>query len=311
MEMAERILLEKGIAEQDNGAVLIDFKKHGAKKLDVALVRNRNGTSNYLLRDIGAAIQRHHTYNMDKMIYVVMSEQEAHLQRLFKILDLMGGEYAALARKIQHVTFGKVMGMSTRRGTVKFLDDILIDVGEAMHNVMRRNENKYRQVDDPEKVADILGISAVMVQDMSGKRINNYLFNIGRMTSFEGDMGPYLQYAHARLCSIQRKVALTHGELLQADFSLLNEPHAIGLVRLLAQYPDVMGHTFKTLEPTTILTYLFRLTHQLSSSYDVLRVVGAPEGVATTIARAALYEAARKTIHCGMILRGLSPVERM
>ena len=99
------------------------------------------------------------------------------------------------------------MGMSTRRGTVKFLDDILNDVGEAMHDVMRRNENKYQQVEDPEKVADILGISAVMVQDMSGKRINNYPFNIERMTSFEGDTGPYLQYAHARLCSIQRKAA--------------------------------------------------------------------------------------------------------
>jgi arginyl-tRNA synthetase len=202
------------------------------------------------------------------------------------------------------------MGMSTRRGNVKFLDDILLDVGEAMHDVMRRNESKYQQVDEPEKVADVLGISAVMVQDMSGKRINNYPFNIERMTSFEGDTGPYLQYAHARLCSIQRKVDLTRDQLLQADFSLLKEPHAIDLIRLLAQYPDVVGHTFKTLEPTTILTYLFRLTHQLSSSYDVLRVVGAPEGMAMTIARAALYEAARQTIHCGMVLLGLSPVER-
>lgn len=328
MEMAERVLLEKGIAERDNGAVLIDFKKHGAKKLDVALIRNRNGTSNYLLRDIGAAIQRQKTYDMDKMIYVVMSEQDAHLQRLFKILDLMGGEYEALSKKMQHINFGKVspkclkfraslliantqvMGMSTRRGNVKFLDDILLDVGEAMHDVMRRNESKYQQVDNPEKVSDVLGISAVMVQDMSGKRINNYPFNIERMTSFEGDTGPYLQYAHARLCSIQRKVDLTRDQLLQADFSLLKEPHAIDLIRLLALYPDVVGHTFKTLEPTTILTYLFRLTHQLSSSYDVLRVVGALEGMAMTIARAALYEAARQTIHCGMVLLGLSPVER-
>lgn len=248
---------------------------------------------------------------MDKMIYVVMSEQETHLKGLFKILELMGGDYTTLAMKLQHVTYGKIMGMSTRRGNVKFLDDILADVGEAMHDVMRRNENKYQQVDDPEKVVEILGISAVMVQDMSRKRINNYPFNIERMTSFEGGTGPYLQYAHARLCSIQRKVALTHDKLLQADFSFLNEPHAIDLVRLLAQYLDVVGYTFKTLEPTTILTYLFRLTHQLSSSYDVLRVVGAPEGMATAIARAALYEAARQTIRCGMVLLGLSPVERM
>jgi len=311
MEMAERILIEKGIAVQDKGATLIDFKKHGAKSLDVALIRNRNGTSNYLLRDIGAAIQRMHTYNMDKMIYVVMAEQEMHLQRLFKILELMGGEYAALSKKMLHVSFGKVQGMSTRRGTVKFLDDILNDVGESMHDVMRRNEDKYRQVQDADQVADILGISAVMVQDMSGKRINNYPFNIERMTSFEGDTGPYLQYAHARLSSIQRKVDLTHDQLLGADFSLLKEPSAVDLVRLLAQYPDVVNHTFKTLEPTTILTYLFRLTHQLSSSYDILRVVGAPEGMGTTIARAALYEAARQTIHAGMKLLGLSPVDRM
>jgi arginyl-tRNA synthetase len=202
------------------------------------------------------------------------------------------------------------MGMSTRRGTVKFLDDILADVGDVMHDVMRRNETKYSQVHDPEKVADTLGISAVMIQDMSGKRINNYPFNLERMTSFEGDTGPYLQYAHARLCSISRRTKLSHGELQKADFSLLQEKHAVDLIRLMAQYPDTINHTFKTLEPMTILTYLFRLTHQLSSSYDVLRVVGASEGQEVTIARAALYEAARQVINNGMKLLGLNPVER-
>jgi len=202
------------------------------------------------------------------------------------------------------------MGMSTRRGTVKFLENILDEVGDAMHDVMRKNEVKYRQVSEPDKIADILGISAVMVQDMAGKRINNYPFNLERMTSFEGDTGPYLQYAHARLSSIQRKTGLTREQLLNVDFSLLTQRHATDLVRLLAQYPDVVNHTFKTLEPTTILTYLFRLTHQLSSSYDILRVVDAPDGMEMTIARAALYEAARETIHAGMKMLGLSPVDR-
>lgn len=201
--------------------------------------------------------------------------------------------------------------MSTRRGNVKFLADILDDVGESMHEVMRRNENKYRQVVEPDQVADTLGISAVMVQDMAGKRVNNYPFDIERMTSFEGDTGPYLQYAHARLCSIQRKANFAREQLLNADYSLLKEQHATDLIRLMAQYPDVVGHTFKTLEPTTILTYLFRLTHQLSSSYEILRVNGAPEGIPTSIARAALYEAARNTINVGMKLLGLSPVERL
>lgn len=122
---------------------------------------------------------------------------------------------------------------------------------------------------------------------------------------FEGHRGPYLQYAHVRLCSIQRKVALTKDQRLQADFSLLEEPHAIDSVRLLAQYPGDIGNTFRTLEPTTILTYLFRLTHQLRLSYDVLIVVGATEDMETTIARVFLYEAARQMISCGMKLLGL------
>ncbi|PSK56744.1 arginine-tRNA ligase [Elsinoe australis] len=311
MTEAERVLKEKGIISFDNGAWIVDFKRYGAKKLETVVVRNRNGTSNYLLRDIGAAIQRSRTHKMDRMIYVVMSEQETHLLRLFKILDLMGGEYSELSKKMQHVTFGKVAGMSTRKGNVKFLDDILDDAGSTMHEVMRQNEAKYEQVHEPDKVADTLGISAIMVQDMSAKRINDYDFDMARMTSFEGDTGPYLQYAHARLCSIARRTGLSNEDLRNADWSLLKEPHAVDLLRSMGQYPDVVGQALKTLEPATILTYLFKLTHQLSSSYDVLRVVGAPEGLEVTKARAALYDGARQVIHNGMIVLELSPVERM
>ena len=129
------------------------------------------------------------------------------------------------------------------------------------------------------------------------------------MTSFEGDTGPYLQYAHARLCSISRKSGLTAADIDTADLSLLTEEHATNLVRLLAQWPEVVANTLKTLEPTTVLTYLFRMTHMLSSSYDHLRIVGAERG--PMLARAALYDAARTVLNNGMRLLGLSPVERM
>jgi arginyl-tRNA synthetase len=129
------------------------------------------------------------------------------------------------------------------------------------------------------------------------------------MTSFEGDTGPYLQYAHARLCSIARKSGLTKEEIDSADLSLLTEDHAINLVRLLAQWPDVFLNTLKTLEPTTVLTYLFRMTHMLSSSYDHLRIVGAERPL--MLARAALYDSAHIVLNNGMRLLGLSPVERM
>ena len=138
--------------------------------------------------------------------------------------------------------------------------------------------------------------------------INNYEFSLERMTSFEGDTGPYLQYAHARLCSITRKAGLAATELESADLSLLHEPHAINLVRALSQWPDVVQNTLKTLEPVTILSYLFKMTHMLSSSYDVLKVVGSEYEVKK--ARMALYEAARQVLNNGMKLLGLSPVER-
>jgi arginyl-tRNA synthetase len=129
-----------------------------------------------------------------------------------------------------------------------------------------------------------------------------------RMTSFEGDTGPYLQYAHARLCSMTRKADISRSELEAADLSLLTEKHAVNLSRVLAQYPDVVQNALKTQEPVTILQYLFKMTHLLSSSYDVLKVVGSEPEVAK--ARMALYESARQVLHNGMTLLGLSPVER-
>ena len=128
------------------------------------------------------------------------------------------------------------------------------------------------------------------------------------MTSFEGDTGPYLQYAHARLCSIRRKAELSDEELATADLTLLTEAHATDLVRLLSQWPDVVQNTLKTLEPTTILTYLFKMTHALSSSYDHLRIVGSEPELKK--ARMALYDSARIVLNNGMSLLGLSPVER-
>lgn len=308
MDTAARVMAEKGVSEESEGAVVVDLTKY-QKKLGKALVKKKDGTSLYLTRDIGAAVERFDKYHFDKMIYVVASQQDLHLAQLFKILEVMGGPYAEVSSRCQHINFGMVLGMSTRKGTAKFLDDILRDVGEKMHDVMRGNEGKYVQVENPEQTADTLGISAVMVQDMSGKRINNYEFDINRMTSFEGDTGPYLQYAHARLCSIARKAELSPADLASADLSLLKEKHAVEVVRSLAQWPDVFVNTLKTQEPVTVLTYLFKMTHLLSSSYEQLSVMKA-ENRELQVARATLFECAKVVLNNGMRLLGLNPVER-
>ena len=128
------------------------------------------------------------------------------------------------------------------------------------------------------------------------------------MTGVQTCALPIFQYAHARLCSIARKAALSDDELLSADFSLLTEEHAVDLIRQLASWPDVFLNTVKTQEPTTVLVYLFKMAHALSSSYDHLQVVGSEEALKR--ARMALYAAARQVLWNGMRLLGLSPVER-
>ena len=305
MNKALEIFKEKGLTHEDKGAVLIDLKKFN-KKLGKCIVQKSDGTTLYLTRDVGEAIQRYEKYHFDKMIYVIACQQDLHTAQFFEILKQMGFEWA---NRLQHINFGMVQGMSTRKGTVVFLDNILEETKEKMHEVMKKNEAKYAQIENPEEVADLVGISAVMIQDMLSKRINNYEFKWERMLSFEGDTGPYLQYSHSRLRSMERNSDITAEELLTADYSLLTEQQAELLIRLLAQYPDVLRNASKTNEPATIVTYLFRLTHQVSSCYDVLWVAGQTKELAT--ARLALYSAARQVLYNGMTLLGLTPVDRM
>lgn len=307
MKDVMRMFEEKGLLTDDNGAKLIDLTKAN-KKLGKAIVQKRDGTTLYLTRDVGEAIERYEKYKFDKMIYVIASQQDLHAAQFFKILELLGFEWAS---RLQHVNFGMVQGMSTRKGTVVFLDNILEETKEAMHAVMRKNEVKYAQVANPDEIADLVGMSAVMIQDMQAKRINNYTFDWKRMLSFEGDTGPYLQYAHSRLCSVERKNAELIGaiDLSKADFSLLTEPIALQITRILAQYPDVLLASLKSLEPSTIVTYLFKLTHAVSSAYDILWVAGQERELA--VARMALYSSARQVLSNGMKLLGLTPVERM
>ena len=325
MERAAKVMESKGLSEPSEGAILVDFGKHGKPKLGKTLVKKRDGTSLYLTRDIAANSERHEKYHFDKMIYVIACQQDTHVAQFFEILRLMGSPYSDIVSKCGHVSFGMVKDpkgqtMSTRKGTVISLADSLDDVHNFMHDVMKKNEDKYKQIQDPEATADILGISSIMVQDFSGKMANGYNFDIERMTSFEGDTGPYLQYAHARLCSMKRKSELADSELANANFSLITAKEGIELVRTLAQWPDVFTNTLKTQEPVTVLTYLFKMSKALSSCYDAkdtsnknaktMSVMYA-ESPEKKVALMGLYESARIVLANGMKLLGLTPVERM
>lgn len=302
IDKALRLFRDKGLLEVVNGATLIDLTNID-KKLGKPVIQKSDSTTLYLTRDVGAAMDRYETYHFDKMIYVIGTQQDLHTAQLFEILKQMGFKWA---NNLQHIKFGMIKGMSTRNGNVVFLDTILKEAKERILTVMQKNQHKYLQIENPEQVADLVGISAVMIQDMQSKRINNYEFKWERILTFEGDTGPYLQYTHSRLTSICNNSALNVSD---ANFALLTEPEAITLVRLLSQYCDVLMNAMKTQEPATVVTYLFKLAHQVSSCYNVLWVAGQPTDIAK--ARLALYQAAKQVLCNGMHLLGLTPVDRM
>ena len=185
-----------GLLKPDQGALMVDLKEH---KLGTAIIGKTDGSMLYLSRDIAANIERKKLYDFDEMFYIVGTQQEHHFKQLFLILELMGKDWAS---KCHHINFGMIKSkdgnMSTRKGSVVFLEEILDQVKEEMHAVMKKNEVKYAQVVDPVGVSDVVGMSAIMIQDMSARRHKDYEFDWNRMLSFEGDTGPYfLNFAYA------------------------------------------------------------------------------------------------------------------
>ncbi|KAJ2761953.1 arginyl-tRNA synthetase [Coemansia sp. BCRC 34490] len=314
MTQAMQMLRDAGLLDIHNEAQVI---RHDDPSLGNMVVEKSEGTSTYLLRDIGAVIERYDTYKFDKMIYVVGSEQSCHLKRVFKAVELLGLPCSASA-SLQHVGFGKVHGMSTRHGNAVFLDQLLAESARNMLAVMQGNPEKYASLENPAHTANVLGQSCVYVQDMSAKRNNGYQFEWSRMLSFRGSTGAYLQYTHARLCSLARSYreadadADTENNRLQfdsVDYSLLSERLAKDIVILVAQYPDILASAMQTLEPCTVVQYLFALCHAVSAAWEELWVNGQPQHLA--LARMAMYQAARIVLANGLVLLGIPPLERM
>ncbi|KAJ3799337.1 hypothetical protein GGU11DRAFT_513451 [Lentinula aff. detonsa] len=298
---------EMGLIDDHEGAKLVNLEKY---KLGKAVVRKKDGTSIYLTRDIGGAVERYEKYKFDKMIYVISSQQDLHVAQFFKVLELMEFPWA---KDLVHVNYGLVQGMSTRKGTVVFLNQIIKEATTVMHEQMQKNEEKYNAVEDPEMTSEELGITGIKIQDMTAKRINNYTFNWDRMLSFEGDTGPYLQYAHVRLASIGRKnphlLPLPPPSEINID-ALVTSAHAREIAFLLGTYSDVVKTALKTHEPSGVVTFAFRLSHAISSAWETVIVKG-EEDIEKAKARMWLYESARDVLAASMKLLSIRPLERM
>lgn len=316
LPLAIDMLQRAGILEDSQGAKTINLEEW---KLGRALIVKKDGTSIYMSRDIAAAYDRFTKMHMDKLVYVVACQQDLHLAQLFRIYHLLGKHSVVPEQwfnNMVHVNFGMVRGMKTRKGEVKFLEEILDEAKEVMQGVMRQNPDKYAEIENPERTSDILAVSAVMIQDMSAKRIKDYDFKLERVTQFEGDTGPYLQYAHSRLCSIERKfldreqIASSELDLIKGvNLELLTEKEAGDLMWHCVQYPEILQECRLNFEPCTLVSYLITLSQLVSSTINKLWVMGQEKELA--LARLAMYRAARIVLGNGLRILGLVPLERM
>jgi arginyl-tRNA synthetase len=302
----ESILKEKEVAEVSDEAWIIDFTKHGSKGLGTAITRYRNGTTSYLLRDIAAVLDRSRKYSFDKMIYVVSARQDSHFQQLFRALELMG--HADLANRLQHVSIGKVKDSLPKSGSGNLLGDILDQCKAAIDELFKADPDSVQGLQDGDSEAsDTLVATALMVQDLSVRRISNFTLDIDKMASADGGTGLGLQQWVARLSSKLNGVTINREELETTDYSMFEEDDYADVLRLLVQFPDIVKSSFKPLESSTILAYLFHLTDLLPAVWDEEEDEG--ESSKQDFALLAFYECVRQVLDNGMRMVGLVPIK--
>ena len=255
-------------------------------------------------RDLAAACHRRETYKFEKLLYVVGTAQSLHFRQLFKVLELMEEPWA---KDCVHVNFGLVQGMSSRKGNVIYLEELLDEARNRAQEYMSANVDKRPDLEDEEAVAEAVGIAAIFFSDLSKQRIKDYNFSWERAISFEGDTGPYLMNAHARIAGIIRKCGVALDR--EADVTLLQEQSAHDLVSLVSRYTDALREAAKNFEPSILAAYLLDLARALHSGYKELRVKGEEEKLAG--ARLLLLAVVKNVLASGMRILGIKPLEKM
>ncbi len=293
---------EKGLTKVSEQALIVDLEPYN---MPPCLLRKKDDTTLYATRDIAAAEYRKKTYDFDRMIYVVGSEQKLHFNQFFKVLELMGYNWT---NRCVHVDFGlmkfKDGKMSTRKGKVVLLEDLLIEAVERIRKII---EEKNPSLENKEIVARDVGIGAVIFADLCTKRNKDVVFDWDEVLNFEGETGPYIQYTHARLCSILRK----YGKPVTTDikFELLKEDEVIILTKNLGQFSSIIIKSAEFYEPSLICNYLIDVCGSLNRFYNAHRVLSDDEEL--TKARILLVDATRQVIRNGLIILGISTPDQM
>lgn len=295
-------LKEKDLLVESDGALIVDLSEFD---LPPSIVIKSNGSSAYITRDIATAINRKKVYDFDKNLYVVATQQNLHFDQLFAILKLMGYDFYKYCK---HVSFGMVslkdQTLSTRKGQVVFLEDVLNKAIEKTKEVM---ESRHTEIEDIEETAKIVGIGAVKFQELYNNRIKDYVFDWDEVLNFDGETGPYLQYTYARAKSVLRKAGFEKAEKM--NFTKITSDEEFALVKSLANFKDIVIKACEKYEPSLITRHLTEIAKNFNKFYNTCQVNVEDKEVKEE--RLALTYASSLVIKIGLGLLGIKTVEKM
>ncbi len=293
-----------GVLEEDDGAFIIDLSEEGIKT--PCLVKTTHGTTLYATRDIAAAKSRWEEFHFDQMLYVVGAEQTLHFQQFKAALKKCG---ASWQERMEHIPFGLIRltegKLSTREGRVISLSEVL---DRAVDLAQKAVEEKNPELADKKKVAEMVGVGAVVFHDLKHQRQKDVIFNWQEVLSFEGDTGPYLQYTHARCCSILRKAERPIPSFSAIQPELVQDGRDLFVA--MGRLPQAIRDAGQKREPMILAQALLRIGAAGNAFYREHRVLGTGDEELEK-ARLATIDALRRTLALGLELLGVPVPEEM
>ena len=302
MDRVIDIIKDKGILKQSEGTNIVDLEEYN---MPPALITKNDGSTLYMTRDLAAALYRKENYDFEKCIYVVGSQQSLHFQQLFKVLELIGFEWA---KDMIHVPFGMVAleegTMSTRKGRVVFLEDVLNQAIEKTKETMLAKNPNALNIDE---IAKQVGVGAVVFQELSNSRIKDYTFSWDRTLSFDGETGPYVQYTHARCCAVLRKA--NEEVTTDINYKLLNDEDSAEVLKVIGSFNKSILASLRKNEPHIITRFVLDLAQAFNKFYHDNPIL--VDDVELRKSRLALVAATRQALENGLALLGMKAPERM
>ena len=294
-------LTDNGLLKESQGAMIVPLEEYD---MPPCIVAKKDGSSIYATRDLAAILYRKATYNFDRCLYVTGLEQKLHFAQVFKVIELMGNDYA---KNLVHIPYGLVSlksgKISSRKGNVIFAEDLL---RESINKTTSIIEEKNPDIPDKEEVAKQVGIGAIIFNDLYNQRIKDVIFDWNKLLNFDGETGPYVQYTYARASSVLRKI----GEVPDTiDYTLLTDEASIGLLKEIERYPQVIKDAAERYEPSVIARYSIDLAHAFNKFYHECQIN--VEDETTKYTRTNVVKIARYIIKDALSLLGIQCPEQM